>query len=35
MELKETNAKIVIISGKARAGKDTTGFYLKEYFINF
>lgn len=32
MELKETNAKVIIISGKARAGKDTTGSYLKEFF---
>lgn len=32
MEIKEKEAKVIIISGKARAGKDTTGSYLKEYY---
>lgn len=32
MELRNKEAKIYIISGKARAGKDTTGSYIKEYY---
>ena len=32
MKLRNKEAKIYIISGKARAGKDTTGSYIKEYY---
>ncbi len=32
MEIKESEAKVIILSGKARAGKDTTASYLKKEF---
>ena len=32
MELRDREAKIIILSGKARAGKDTSGLYFKEYY---
>lgn len=32
MNLRNEEAKIFIISGKARVGKDTTGGYLKEFY---
>ena len=32
MKLRNEETRIYIISGKARAGKDTTGTYIKEHF---
>ena len=32
MYLREKQSKIIILSGKARTGKDTSGLYFKEYY---
>lgn len=32
MEIKKRDVKIMILSGKARAGKDTTALYMKDYY---
>ena len=34
MELREKEANVIILSGKARVGKDTTGEYFKKFFEN-
>ena len=32
MEIKNKNPKIIILSGKARAGKDTSASFIKKYY---
>lgn len=32
MEIKKRDVKVIILSGKARAGKDTTAIFMKDYY---
>ena len=32
MEIKKKDVKVIILSGKARAGKDTTAIFMKDYY---